>query len=135
MALEGEFLLAGRLLFGFLFLYNGVNHFTDYEGRVGYAQYKEIPLPSVSVISSGVVLVLGALGIIAGAFPVIAAGAIAAFLIVASPMFHDFWNASGEERQNELNHFLKNVGLLGGALAFLAVGGDSWMYAVDVGLF
>ncbi|WP_121743386.1 DoxX family protein [Natronorubrum halophilum] len=135
MALEGEFLLAGRLLLGFLFLYNGYNHFADYEGRVGYAQYKGMFAPSLSVISSGVVLVLGSLGIIFGVYPVISAGALATFLIVATPLFHDFWNASGEDRQNELNHFLKNVGLLGGTLVLLSTGGEAWAYSVNVGLF
>lgn len=117
-------MLLGRILFGVLFLYNGYNHFADYEGRLGYAQYKGIPAPSLSVIASGVVLVLGSIGIIAGIYPVISAGALAVFLVVSSVLFHDFWNAEGEDAQNELNHFLKNVGLLGGALVLLAVGGD-----------
>jgi uncharacterized membrane protein YphA (DoxX/SURF4 family) len=135
MALEAEFLLAGRVLLGFLFLYNGYNHFVDYEGRVGYSEYKGIPAPSFSVIASGVLLVLASIGIIIGAYPVISAGALAVFLLVATPLFHDFWSVSGEDRQNELNHFLKNVGLLGGTLVVLATGGDAWTYAVGVGLF
>lgn len=135
MALEGEFMFVGRLLFGGLFLYNGYNHFVDYEGRVGYSEYKGIPAPELSVISSGVVLVLASIGIIAGVYPVISAGALAVFLIVATPLFHDFWNVSGEDRQNELNHFLKNVGLLGGALVLVAVGSETWAYALNIGLF
>lgn len=135
MALEGEIMLVGRLLLGVLFLYNGYNHFAEYKGRVGYAQYKEIPAPSFSVIASGVMLVLGSIGIIAGIYPVISAGALAVFLIVATPLFHDFWSAEGEDRQNEFNHFLKNVGLLGGVLVLLAAGSETWTYAVGIGLF
>jgi uncharacterized membrane protein YphA (DoxX/SURF4 family) len=135
MALEGEFLLVGRVLLAVLFLYNGYNHFASYEGRVGYAQYKEIPAPSFSVIASGIILVLGSVGILAGIYPVLSAGALAVFLIVATPLFHDFWNASGDDRQNELNHFLKNVGLLGGVLVLLSTGGEAWTYAVNIGLF
>ena len=135
MALEAELLLVGRVLIGVLFLYNGYNHFTDYEGRVEYSEYKGIPAPSLSVIASGVVLVLGSIGIIAGIYPVISAGALAVFLTVATPLFHDFWAMEGEDRQNELNHFLKNVGLLGGTLVLLASTGEAWTYAVGVGLF
>lgn len=135
MAFEAEFLLAGRLLLGILFLYNGYNHFVEFEGRKGYAEYKDAPAPGVAVIASGVVLVLGAAGIMLGVYPVIAAGALATFLIVATPLFHDFWNAGEEEKQNELNHFLKNVGLLGGTLVLLSTGGEAWGYAVNVGLF
>lgn len=135
MVLEAEFLLVGRLLLGVLFLYNGYNHFVDYEGRKGYAQYKGAPAPGLAVVSSGVVLVLGSIGIMAGIYPVISAGALAVFLIVATPLFHDFWEAPEEERANELNHFLKNVGLLGGVLVLLSLGGAEWDYAVNLGLF
>lgn len=135
MALEAEFMLLGRLLLGALFLYNGYNHFVDFEGRKGYAEYKGAPAPAFATIASGVVLVLGSLGIMAGVYPVIAAGALATFLVVATPMFHDFWNAGEEEAANELNHFLKNVGLLGGVLFVLASGSQAWGYAVNVGLF
>ena len=135
MALEGEFLLLGRLLLGSLFLYNGYNHFADFEARKGYAEYKGAPAPGFSVVASGVVLVLGALGIMAGVLPVISAGALIVFLVVATPLFHDFWAASDEERQNEFNHFFKNVGLLGGTLVLLSTASQPWPYAVGVGLF
>lgn len=135
MAFEAEFLLAGRLILGILFLYNGYNHFADFESRKGYAEYKGTPMPGFAVIASGVILVLGALGIMLGIYPVIAAGALATFLIVASPLFHDFWNAGEEEKENELNHFLKNVGLLGGTLVLLSTGSEAWTYAVGIGLF
>lgn len=135
MMFEAEILLVGRILLGVLFLYNGYNHFVDFEDRKGYAQYKDMPAPGLAVISSGVVLVLGSLGIMAGVYPVVAAAALAVFLVVATPLFHDFWAVSGEDRTNELNHFLKNVGLLGGVLVLLSVGGETWEYAVNLGLF
>ncbi|MFC7068656.1 DoxX family protein [Halobaculum lipolyticum] len=135
MALEGEFLLLGRIVLGSLFLYNGYNHFADFEGRKGYAEYKGAPAPGFSVIASGVVLVGGAIGIMAGILPVISAGALTVFLLVATPMFHDFWTVSDEERQNEFNHFFKNVGLLGGTLVLLSTASEPWAYAAGVGLF
>jgi hypothetical protein len=47
---------------------------------------------------------------------------------------HDFWTAEGQERQNEQIHFLKNAGLVGGALVFLALSTVSWPLAVGMGL-
>lgn len=135
MAFEAEFLLLGRLLLGSLFLYNGYNHFADFESRKGYAEYKGAPAPEFSVIASGVVLVLGSIGIMVGAFPVVSAGALIVFLLVATPMFHNFWAVSDEEKQNEFNHFFKNVGLLGGTLVLLSTAAQPWTYAVGVGLF
>ncbi|KPN31144.1 hypothetical protein SY89_01887 [Halolamina pelagica] len=53
--------------------------------------------------------------------------------VVATPLMHDFWNA--EDTQGEMTHFLKNAALLGGSLAFLALGGVDWPLALNVGLF
>ena len=47
---------------------------------------------------------------------------------------HDFWNAEGEDRQTEMTSFLKNLYGVGAALAFLAVAGTAWPYALNVGL-
>jgi hypothetical protein len=40
-----------------------------------------------------------------------------------TPILHDFWNHDDpEQRQQELQQFLKNTALLGAALAFLRLG-------------
>jgi uncharacterized membrane protein YphA (DoxX/SURF4 family) len=88
------------------------------------------------VVASGLVLVLGGLGVAAGAFPVVAAGALAFFLLVSAVTMHDFWSVDdAEEKQSEMTSFLKNVYGAGAALALLAVGGTAWPYAVGLGLF
>ena len=51
--------LVGRVLFGGLFLYNGLNHFLHYEATRGYTAYKHVPLPAVATIISGVWLLAG----------------------------------------------------------------------------
>jgi putative oxidoreductase len=47
---------------------------------------------------------------------------------------HDFWNAPADQKQGEVNNFLKNVALLGGALAFLVLANEAWPLAANVGL-
>ncbi len=127
------FLLA-RVLFGAVLAFTGVNHFLDAEGMIGYAQAKGIPAASLGVPFSGGLLIAGGLGIVLGVYPTLAAGALAVFLAVATPTMHDFWNAPEEEYQGEFNNFLKNVALLGGALAFLVFASETWPLAVNVGL-
>lgn len=129
----GTIFLVARLLFGLVLAFMGLNHFQSVESLSGYAAAKNIPAPTFGVIASGVMLILGGLGIAAGAFPVLAAGAIAVFLVISTPTIHDFWNA--EDTQGEMTGFLKNAGLLGGSLAFLALGGADWPLALNVGLF
>ena len=127
------FLLA-RVLFGAVFAFTGLNHFLDAEGMIGYAQAKGIPMASLGVPASGGMLIAGGLGVALGVYPTVAAGAVAAFLVVATPTMHDFWNAPEDQTQGEFNDFLKNVALLGAALGFLMVAGEAWPLAANVGL-
>ena len=134
--LAGELFLLGRILFGATLAFMGLNHFMDLETMAGYAEFKGLPAPQFSVIASGAVLVLGGLGVAAGAFPVVSAGALVVFLLVSAVTMHDFWSMDDpEEKQNEMTSFLKNVYGAGAALALLAAGGAAWPYAVGGGLF
>ena len=134
--LAGELFLLGRILFGATLAFMGLNHFMDLETMAGYAEFKGLPAPQFSVIASGAVLVLGGLGVAAGAFPVLSAGALAFFLLVSAVTMHDFWSMDDpEEKQNEMTSFLKNLYGAGAALALLAVAGSPWEYAVGLGLF
>ncbi|WP_435115916.1 DoxX family protein [Halolamina sp. C58] len=129
----GTIFLVARLVFGLVLAFMGLNHFMNLETMTGYADAKSIPAPAFGVIASGLMLILGGLGIAAGAYPVLAAGALATFFVVATPTIHDFWNA--EDTQGEMTHFLKNAALLGASLGFLALGGVDWPLALNVGLF
>lgn len=128
-------LLVGRLLFGLVFAFQGLNHFTGVDGMAGYAESKGVPAARFMVVASGAMLVLGGLAIAAGAYPTLGAGAIAVFLLVTTPVMHDFWAVPDEQTQEQMTHFLKNVELFGAALAFLAISGMGWGYALGVGLF
>lgn len=127
------FLLA-RVLFGGTLAFMGLNHFASLDEMAGYAEFKGLPAPRLSVLASGIVLVFGGLSLIAGVFPTIGAAVLALFLLAAAVTMHDFWRAEGEEAQNEMTSFLKNVYGAGAALAFLAVAGATWPYAVNIGL-
>ena len=128
---EVAFLLA-RLLFGGTLAFMGLNHFMNASDMTGYAEFKGLPAPKASVLASGGLLVFGGLSLIAGIVPSIGAGALALFLLVSAITMHDFWNMDGEDAQNEMTAFLKNLFGAGGALAFLALAGAAWPYAVNI---
>jgi uncharacterized membrane protein YphA (DoxX/SURF4 family) len=132
---EGVVLLVGRLLFGGVIAFTGLNHFLQTEEMTGYAEYKGLPAPKAGVLLSGLLLVLGGLGIVVGVLPVALAALIAGFLVVSALVFHDFWSAPEEDQQTEMTQFLKNIALAGGALVVAAVGPQSWAYSIGVGLF
>ncbi|ELY46338.1 DoxX family protein [Natronorubrum sulfidifaciens] len=130
-----ELFLIARVLFGGIIAVMGLNHFLDLETTAGYAEMKGVPAPTLSVLLSGVVLVFGGLGIVLGLFPAIAAGALAGFLLVTTPLMHDFWAVPDDQQQSELTAFMKNVGLFAGTLVVLAVSALEWPYALGIGLF
>ncbi|WP_335998755.1 DoxX family protein [Halorientalis halophila] len=130
-----EAFLVGRVLFGAVLAFMGLNHFTNADEMSGYAEFKGIPAPGLAVPFTGGMLLFGGLALVLGAYPVLGAGALVLFLLVTTPTMHDFWAAAEEDQQDEMINFLKNVALLGGALVFLALGSANWPYALNVGLF
>lgn len=130
----GILLLLGRLLFGVVLAFMGLNHFMDTDQMTGYAEHKGVPAPKASVLLSGAMLVLGGLGIAAGVYPVLSGALLVVFHIASAFMMHDFWSVPEEQTQDEMTQFLKNMTMTGAALTFMAIGGQEWAYAVDVGL-
>ena len=128
-------ILVGRLLFGGFLAFQGLNHFMNTDEMAGYAGSKGVPAARFGVIASGIMLLLGGLGIILGVYPIIAAGMLAVFFVLVTPVMHDFWAAPEEEQQNEMVNFIKNVELLGASLVFLVLGGETWGYALNIGIW
>jgi putative oxidoreductase len=53
-----------------------------------------------------------------------AAAALILFLVPTTLIFHDFWQYEGRAQQEQMIHFMKNLGLLGGlVLAAADTGG------------
>ncbi|SDN26319.1 Uncharacterized membrane protein YphA, DoxX/SURF4 family [Halogranum gelatinilyticum] len=126
--------LVGRVLFGAVLAFMGLNHFMNLETMVGYADAKGVPAAGLAVPFTGGMLAFGGLGIALGAFPLLASGALVVFLLVTTPVIHDFWAAPEEQQQTEMTQFLKNIVMLGGAFFFLALSSQPWPYAVGIGL-
>jgi len=102
------------------------------EGMIPYAEAKGLPAPAASVYGSGGLLVVSGLLVVVGAYPVVATGALATFLLVSAVAMHDFWAAPADQQQDEMTQFLKNVAMAGGALAMLAVAGTTWPYSLGL---
>jgi putative oxidoreductase len=114
--------LVGRLIFGGFFLYNGIHHFTERKNMAQYVSQKNVPKPDVAVTATGAALVLGGTSILLGVKPKLGAAAIVGFLAGVSPVMHAFWKVEDpNQRMNEEVNFTKNMALLGGALALMAI--------------
>lgn len=124
--------LLGRIIFGGFFLYNGIHHFQERKSMAQYAGAKNVPMAEMAVTGSGALLLAGGASILLGLKPKWGTLAIMAFLAGVTPVMHDFWQAEDQNhRQNEMINFMKNVALLGGALALMGVE-EPWPVSVPV---
>ena len=110
----------GRVLFGGFFLYSAFDHFTRYQMLAGAAGAHGVPWPDAAVLGTGVLMLVGSLSILTGAWPRAGAALIAIFLIGVTPVMHAFWNdPTPELRTMDVVNFTKNIALLG-CCAFIA---------------
>ena len=134
-------LLIARILFAFMFIMSGINHLVpkNVAAMTGYAQFKKVPMPKLSVQLSGVVLLLGGLSIILGVYADLGALVIAVLLVLMAVKMHDFWKAEAAATQSEMIGFMKNISMAGGALFIFAIaaqeGSNIGWTLVSEGLF
>ena len=124
--------LLGRLIFGGFFLYNGINHIRNRKMLAQYAAAKNIPQPEFAVTVSGAMMAIGAGSIMLGVKPKLGTLAILGFLAGVSPTMHNFWKAEDpSQRQADMVNFMKNVALMGGALAMMGIE-EPWPASIPV---
>ena len=115
-------LLIGRILLGLIFVISGIGKIGKFAGVAGYMSSKGIPMSEVLLIGTIALEVLGGLAIITGWKARWAAAAIVLFLVPATLVFHQFWAADQANYQNQLNHFLKNLAIMGGMIYIVLTG-------------
>ena len=108
--------LLGKFIFGGYFIMNAYNHFKNHKGMGMYAISKGMPesLANSAVFITGVMLLLGGLGIILGLYVEIAMLILAVFLVGVSFQMHQFWKVEDPmQKMSEQVNFYKNMALVG----------------------
>jgi uncharacterized membrane protein YphA (DoxX/SURF4 family) len=127
-------LLVGRVVFSFFFIYSGINHFTKLSMMAQYAGASGVPAPTLAVAVSGLMLLAGGLSILLGVHPRWGAILIALFLVPAAFTVHKFWGiADPMMAGNQAAHFWKNIALTGACLmiyAFATMYPVRWPYSL-----
>jgi len=125
-------LLAGRILFVYLFLTAGIGHIRNREMMAGYAGQMGLPAPSFFVPLTGVQLLAGSLMVLLGIWADAGALLIALFLLPTAFVMHAYWKVDDPQaKQGDRIHFQKDIALLGAALiAFVLF----QQYGDDLGL-
>src|SRR3989338_2964726 len=114
--------IIGQIMLGAYFILSGFNHFAKLGDMTGYAASKKLPSPKLAVIVSGLVLVLGGLGILLQFHLAWAYGVLIAFLVLAALLMHNFWadKDAGMKMSNLIN-FQKNLALAAALLMLLSL--------------
>jgi len=113
--------IVGQAIFGGFFLMTGANHFMKLKDMTGYAASKKVPAPKLATLATGLLLVLGGLGIILQSYVTLALWAVIIFLVPTSLIMHTFWKETDPQvKMMEMTQFMKNMALAGAALMLLA---------------
>lgn len=114
--------LLGRLLLAYVFVPSGFSKLVGFAGTVGYIASKGVPLPEVcAAIAVAAELGLG-LALLFGVKTRWAALGLAIFVAVITPIFHNYWAMPEAQQMMQTLMFNKNLGIIGGLLAFAAFG-------------
>jgi len=121
--------LGGRFLLSLIFLMSGTMKLMNWSGMEAYmAGHGMVAVP---LLLAGAVLfeIGGGLSLLLGFRTRLGALALFLFLIPTTLIFHNFWAHQGEAMQDQMQHFLKNVTIMGGLLTVAAVGAGR--YSLD----
>jgi len=113
----------GRCLLATIFLVSGVRKILAFGAVSGMMAGKGFPMSDLFLVATIALEILGGLMLVANWQARAAALALAAFTLAAGSIFHGFWwhfDAPPPQFSNELNHFLKNIAIVGGLLMVAA---------------
>lgn len=111
----------GRALVGALFVVSGIGKILGFAGVAGWMASMGLPFASLLLAATIALEVGGGLALVTGFQARWASLGLALFLVPVTLIFHAFWGAGAAEFQNQLNHFLKNVAILGAMLVIFDI--------------
>jgi putative oxidoreductase len=117
-------LLIGRLFYSSLFWLYGYFKLTGYAGTVGYMAKQGLPVPELFAVLAIVIELGGGILMLVGYQTRCVALGLAIYVVIAALIAHTHW-ADG----NQMSHFFKNMGIVGGSLAFFVAGAGA--YSLD----
>jgi putative oxidoreductase len=118
--------LVGRILIGLIFLVAGIRKVMGFAGAVAYLTKLGFPAPEVMAVIAIIIEIGGSILLIVGWRTRWAAWLLALFVVIAAFAAHRFWELTDPGQYvNQLNHFLKNLSIIGGLLYVATFGPGS----------
>lgn len=105
----------GRILFSLIFIVSGISHFSSQ--TISYATSMGVAMADILVPVSGLMAIIGGLSVMLGFRARVGALILLAFLVPVTFKMHAFWTVEDlMDAQNQMVNFMKNLGLIGGAI-------------------
>ena len=121
MELGTWLIVLGRIALGGAFFVAGVRNLLGFRMLAPSMAQLGTPLPRVALGIGIALQILCGAALAFGFYPAWAAAGLALFVVVATAIFHRFWEHQGQERVQHVNGFISNVALVGGFLLAVAV--------------
>lgn len=112
----------GRVLLSLIFVASGVQKLLDWPGTVAYAEQHGLPAVQLMLVGAVIVEIGAGLSVLLGFYARVGALLLFLFLIPTTLVFHNFWRYEDMERMNQMQHFMKNVTIMGGLLIVVGFG-------------
>jgi putative oxidoreductase len=116
--------LIGRILYASMLLLFGYGKITAFSGAAGYMSSLGLPVPSLVAAIAIIVEIGGGLLMLAGYQTRLVALGLAIYVLVTAFVGHFHLGDP-----NQFQHFMKNMAIVGGLLAFVAFGAGA--YSLD----
>lgn len=119
--------LAGRLSLAALFLWSGYGKLAFMDGNIAYMKSAGLPAAGLLIWAALLVELAGGALLAIGWKTRWAAAVLAVFTLVATFLFHAYWNVPADQALNAQIHFMKNVAIIGGLLGVVAHGAGRYV--------
>lgn len=113
---QGLPLLVARILLAAMFALAGIGKLTDLGGTAGYIASVGLPAPQLLALGTGLLELLAGVLLVVGWQARWAALALAAFTLIATVIFHNYWSAPADQVMVQQLMFMKNLAVMGGLL-------------------
>ncbi|WP_309085232.1 DoxX family protein [Chelativorans sp.] len=114
------FFVLGRFLLGGAFVYAGLRNLTNIPLSSILAG-RGVPLPRFALLLGIALQVVCGVLVVIGSWAVIGAAGLILFLVLATYLFHNFWDHHGYDRVSRINGVISNTALAGAFLLVIAV--------------
>src|ERR671912_806210 len=114
--------LIGRILLAAIFVWSGFGKIGGFEGLAGQIASKGFPAAQVFAAVTIAIEIGAGLMLVVGWKARWAALLLAAFTVIVTIFFHNFWAVPEAQKMMQQVHFMKNLAVIGGLLMVTAFG-------------